>query len=159
MKIIGIDPGLLNTGWGIIEVTPNRQLRYVADGTIKPKATLPMPQRLFVIYEDLKKIIDEYHPTLAGLEDTFVSKFPQSTLKLGQAKGVAMLTPALFNIPVYEFSPTLIKKAITGVGGASKTQIDMMVKTLLNIKGKLESEHASDALAIAIATSFYSKLH
>ncbi len=157
MKIIGIDPGLVNTGWGIIEANGNK-LTYIADGTIRPKPTLAMPERLLSIYEELKNVIEQYKPEIAGLEDTFVSKFPQSTLKLGQARGVALLTPAIFNIPVNEYSPTMVKKAITGVGRADKNQIDTMVKTLLNIHGKLSSEHSSDALGIAIATSFYNKV-
>ncbi len=148
MKIIGIDPGLRFTGWGVVEFN-NNQFNHIANGTIKIKTDLPLSERLLFIYNELSKILKYYTPDFASVEEVFVNVNPSSTLKLGQARGIAILTPALFNIPVFEYSPNLIKKSVVGVGHASKEQIQMMVGVLLN-KPKIDSEHSGDALAMAI---------
>ena len=148
MKIIGIDPGLRFTGWGVVGFN-NNQFNHIANGTIKIKTDLPLSERLLFIYNELSKILKYYTPDFASVEEVFVNVNPSSTLKLGQARGIAILTPALFNIPVFEYSPNLIKKSVVGVGHASKEQIQMMVGVLLN-KPKIDSEHSGDALAMAI---------
>ncbi len=156
MIILGIDPGLVNTGWGIIKVEGNKNT-YIADGTIKTKSTTEMSIRLMHLYTELKKVIDEYKPSICGIETAFVGKFAKSALALGQARGIALLTPAIFNVSVMEFTPNQIKKSIVGGGHAQKGQIDMMVKTLLRIQ-KCDSEHSADALAIALTSAFNNHL-
>jgi crossover junction endodeoxyribonuclease RuvC len=148
IRIIGIDPGLRRTGWGVIECDGNR-LVYVGCGMIAPKDSLEMAERLLAIHRGLATVLAEYAPREAAVEQTFVNKDGASTLKLGQARGVAMLAPALAGISVAEYAPTLIKKSVVGAGHADKTQIQMMLKVLLP-KASFASADAADALAIAI---------
>lgn len=153
--IIGIDPGLVKTGWGIIK-THGSELRFVACGTIKPDTKLPMAQRLFMLNDSLQDIIRLHQPTSAAIEETFVTANGASTLKLGQARGALMLSLALAGLPVSEYAATLVKKTITGVGRAEKGQVGMMVRTLLpQAREQLQTtgEDALDALAIAICHS------
>jgi crossover junction endodeoxyribonuclease RuvC len=146
--ILGIDPGLRFTGYGLIKADKGR-LAHVANGTIKIGEKLPMPERLAAIHRGLAKVLEEYSPAEAAIEETFVNMNPSSTLRLGQARGVAILTPGLYGVPVAEYSPNLVKKSVVGLGHAGKDQIEMMVGVLLG-KPKIDSEHAADALAIAI---------
>lgn len=148
MRLIGFDPGLQITGWGVIEVTGNH-LRYVADGlvTTSPKARLS--DRLVELHAGLMDVIAEYAPDEAAVEETFVNKNPVSTLKLGQARGIVLLVPALAGIYVAEYLPNLIKKTVVGAGHAQKDQVGMMVKTLLP-GAKIAGPDAADALAVAI---------
>ena len=148
MIIMGIDPGLRVTGWGVIEFS-NNQFRHIANGTLKINDKLSLPERLAEIYKKLTEVIKIYNPDEVAVEEVFVNVNPSSTLKLGQARGVAILTPSLLNIPVFEYSPNLIKKSVVGIGHASKEQIQMMVGVLLN-KPEIHSEHSGDALAMAI---------
>ena len=148
IRILGIDPGLLNTGWGVIEKDGPR-LIHIANGTFKVKPAGTLPDRLAQIYHLLSGVVGEYKPAEAAVEETFVNVNPSSTLKLGQARGVAILTPALHGVKVFEYSPNLIKKSVVGVGHAKKEQIEMMVGMLLG-KPAIHSEHAADSLAIAI---------
>jgi crossover junction endodeoxyribonuclease RuvC len=151
IKIIGIDPGLRFTGWGLIE-KDGSHIRYIDEGTIKSNQKENLSQRLTTLHIGLKQVIEKYKPKEAAVEETFVSKNPNSTLKLGQARGIAILTPAIFEIPVFEYTPNAIKKAVVGVGHAKKDQILTMVNVLLR-KVKGDSEHSIDALAIAICHS------
>ncbi|MDR1476694.1 MAG: crossover junction endodeoxyribonuclease RuvC [Rickettsiales bacterium] len=146
--ILGIDPGLRFTGYGIIDCE-NGRLRHVANGTIRISEKLPMPERLAAIHRGLSKVLEEHSPDEAAVEEAFVNMNPSSTLRLGQARGVALLTPGLFGVPVYEYSPNLVKKSVVGAGHAAKEQIGMMVGVLLG-RPKVDSEHSADALAIAI---------
>lgn len=148
MRLIGFDPGLLNTGWGVIDVDGNR-LRHVADGVVRtsPKATLS--DRLVQLHAGLQEVIAEHKPEEAAVEETFVNKNPVSTLKLGQARGVIMLVPALAGLYVAEYLPNLVKKTVVGSGHAQKEQIQMMVKTLLP-SAQIATADAADALAVAI---------
>lgn len=148
MRLIGFDPGLLNTGWGVIDVDGNR-LRHVADGVVRtsPKATLS--DRLVQLHAGLQEVIAEHKPEEAAVEETFVNKNPVSTLKLGQARGVVMLVPALAGLYVAEYLPNLVKKTVVGSGHAQKEQIQMMVKTLLP-SAQIATADAADALAVAI---------
>jgi len=148
MIILGIDPGLISTGWGIIEFDRG-QLRHIANDTVKVPTNLPMHGRLACIFNGLTEVIKTYSPAEAALEETFVNMNPQSTLKLGAARGVAMLSSGVAGIPVAEYAPTLVKLAVTGKGRAAKEQVTMMVGILLG-KPAVDSEHSADALAIAI---------
>jgi len=148
LKILGLDPGLGTTGWGLIEAEGNR-LAHVANGQIKTSPSLPLPQRLAILADQLEALIGQSSPAAAAVEEVFVNKNPQSTLKLGQARGVALMCAARAGIVVGEYSPALVKKAVVGTGGAEKAQVHAMVSRLLpgvNIAGP----DAADALAVAI---------
>ena len=148
MRIIGLDPGLRHTGWGVIEVAGNR-LGHVAHGKVSSDADQPLAWRLRQLYDGLCRIIESYAPEEAAVEETFVNKNPSSTLKLGQARGVVMLAAATSELTIAEYPPNLIKKSIVGTGHAQKRQVAMMVATLLPGAGALGPD-AADALATAI---------
>lgn len=148
MRILGLDPSLSSTGWGVIEIENNR-LRYVADGYIKTDPKMELPARLAVIHKTLADVIDAYKPDEAAIEQVFLNDNPMSTIKLGMARGVVILAPALYNIPVCEYEPTKVKKALVGIGRAEKSQVETMVKVLLP-GCKPKNNDSSDALAIAI---------
>ena len=148
VRILGIDPGLRRTGWGVVESEGNR-LVYVACGSVEPRDTLPLAERLLAIHDGLAKVLAEHAPAEAAVEQTFVNKDGAATLKLGQARGVAMLVPAMHGLLVAEYAPNLVKKTVVGAGHADKTQIQMMLKILLP-KADPKSADAADALAIAI---------
>jgi crossover junction endodeoxyribonuclease RuvC len=147
MRIIGLDPGLRHTGWGVVLVEGNR-LRHVADGAIHVKPTGTLAERLVGLFEGLDAVLAEYRPDEAAVEETFLNKNPGSTLRLGAARGVVLLAPAQRGLPVAEYSANLIKKAVVGVGHADKHQIETMVRMLL--PGAVASADAADALAVAI---------
>lgn len=147
-RILGIDPGLVKTGWGIIDHSGN-SLRFVACGVVKPDSKLPLASRLSVLSEGIKQVIEQYTPEECAIEETFVNKNAMSSLKLGHARGALMLTICLAGVPLTEYAATLIKKSVTGVGRAEKKQVAMMVKQLMPT-AKIESEDAADALAAAI---------
>ena len=148
MKILGLDPSLSSTGWGIIEVENNR-IRYVADGVIKTNTGLDLASRLSKLHRGICDVIDLYKPDEAAIEIVFVNNNPFSSMKLGQARGAGILAPAMYGIPVAEYEPNQIKKAVVGVGHAEKNQVETMVKVLLP-GAKPVNNDSSDALAIAI---------
>ncbi len=148
MKLIGLDPGLRATGWGVIKIEGNN-LIHVADGTVRVPANLKLAERLATLFKSLSSVIETYRPDEAAVEETFVNRNPGSTLKLGQARGVVLLVPALSEIHVGEYPATVVKKSLVGAGHADKGQIKMMVKTLLP-GASLKSTDAADALAVAI---------
>jgi len=148
VRIIGIDPGLRRCGWGVIESEGNR-LTYVACGTVTPPVDLPLAERLVLIHSGLNELIDRFRPEEAAVEETFVSAGARSALQLGQARGVALMTPALKGLVVGEYAANLVKKAVVGSGHAEKAQIQMMVKILLPA-ADFKGADAADALAIAI---------
>lgn len=148
IRIIGIDPGLRNVGWGLIEVEGSR-LVYLACGSIQTRADLSLAERLAQIHRGLTALIEEKRPDEAAVEETFVNRDPQSALKLGQARGIALAAPALIGLPVAEYAANVVKKTIVGVGHAEKAQIAMMVKMLLPAC-EIGSPDAADALAVAI---------
>jgi len=148
VRIIGIDPGLRRTGWGVIESEGNR-LIYVGCGSVEPPDDLPLASRLLAIHEGLSAVLGRFTPMEAAVEQTFVNKDGVATLKLGQARGVAMLAPAMFGISVAEYAPNQVKKTVVGAGHADKGQIAVMLKILLP-KADPPSADAADALAIAI---------
>ena len=148
MRILGIDPGLGHTGWGVIEYTQNTP-RHLANGTIKTNPKMPLSDRLAKILKDLEQVITLWDPQEAAIEETFVNSNPASALKLGQARGVALSVPALMGISVAEYAPNKIKKAVVGAGHAGKEQIQMMIGILMP-GVQLSSADAADALAVAV---------
>lgn len=154
--ILGIDPGSRVTGYGVIESIRGRQ-RYVASGNIRlPNSSLSA--RLEVLYQNLQGLIAEYTPASVGVEQVFVGKSAGSALKLGHARGIALLVPQLAKIPVYEYSARTVKQAVTGTGAADKEQVQSMVVRLLSLNSKPSSD-AADALAVALCHSYSVKLH
>ena len=148
MIVLGVDPGLIKTGYGVIKIEDNH-LSHIASGTIFTDAKLPIEMRLGNIFNNLNEIIKTYRPDHFSIEETFVNNNPISSLKLGQARGVAILTAGVNGLEVFEYKPNTIKKSITGVGKATKDQVGMMIKCLLpTVNPKTEDE--ADALAIAI---------
>ncbi|TBW35929.1 crossover junction endodeoxyribonuclease RuvC [Siculibacillus lacustris] len=148
VRIIGIDPGLQRTGWGVVDATGNR-LSFVACGTITSTAADELAPRLVELYDGLVAVIAAHAPDEAAVEHTFVNTNPTATLKLGQARGIALLVPAKAGLTVAEYAPNAVKKAIVGAGHADKTQIQHMVRILLP-KAVWTGADAADALAIAI---------
>jgi crossover junction endodeoxyribonuclease RuvC len=146
--ILGLDPGLGTTGWGLIKADGNR-LAHVANGHIKTDTAAQLPRRLAVLAEQIEALIAEHAPGAAAVEEVFVNKNAQSTLKLGQARGVILMCAARAGIEVGEYAPTLVKKAVVGTGGADKTQVHAMVSRLLP-GVKIAGADAADALAVAI---------
>ena len=147
-RIIGIDPGLRFTGWGIIE-SQGTSLRFVAAGTVKSNAKADLASRLCQLHDGLSDVLHAHRPDEAAVENTFVNKDAGATLKLGQARGIAMLVPARAGLMVAEYAPNAVKKSVIGVGHGDKKQIQLMVGMLLP-KAKWDSDDAADALAIAI---------
>ena len=148
MIILGLDPGLGTTGWGVIEAEGNR-LRHIANGQLKTDSAAPLPRRLAHLADQLEVLMAEHRPDAAAAEEVFVNKNPQSTLKLGQARGVVLMCAARSGIDVGEYSPTLVKKAVVGTGGAEKAQVHAMVSRLLP-GATIAGPDAADALAVAI---------
>jgi crossover junction endodeoxyribonuclease RuvC len=148
IRIIGIDPGLRRTGWGIVEADGVR-LAYVASGLVTSDAEEDLAYRLRALYEGLLGVIASFHPQEAAVEETFVNKDARATLKLGQARGMALLAPAQKGLRVAEYPPNVVKKTVTGTGHGEKRQIAAMVGFLLP-KARFDSADEADALAIAI---------
>jgi crossover junction endodeoxyribonuclease RuvC len=143
-----LDPGLGTTGWGLVRAEGNR-LSHIANGQLKTDASAPLPERLAKLADQLEAVIAEHRPDAAAVEEIFVNKNPQSTLKLGQARGVALMCAARSGIAVGEYAPTLVKKAVVGTGGAEKAQVHAMVSRILP-GAKIAGADAADALAVAI---------
>lgn len=148
VRIIGLDPGLRNTGWGIIEAEGSR-LIYVADGAVHSEADAPLAVRLHQIFVQVMGVLHDFAPDEAAIEETFVNTDARATLKLGQARGAVMLAPASLQIPVSEYAPNTVKKSVVGAGHAEKQQVKHMVKVLLP-KATLKTADSTDALAIAL---------
>ena len=148
IRIIGIDPGLRRTGWGIVD-SKGSSLAFVASGTLCSNAKLALADRLCQLHEGLNAVLGDHNPDEAAVEQTFVNKDASATLKLGQARGIAMLVPARAGLVVAEYAPNQVKKSVIGVGHGDKNQIKLMVNMLLP-KAQFDSDDAADALAIAI---------
>jgi crossover junction endodeoxyribonuclease RuvC len=149
IRILGLDPGLRRTGWGVV-VCAGSRLTHVAHGVIAPAETLPFSQRLLHLLDGLDAVVAEHAPHEAAVEEVFVNMNPASTLKLGHARACALLSPARAGVPVAEYATRLVKKAVVGTGAADKDQVGFMVKRLLPGAGATCSDSA-DALAVAIA--------
>lgn len=147
-RIIGIDPGLRRCGWGVIETAGNR-LVPIASGVVTPPVSGGLAERLKVLFDELSAVIARYRPDEAAIEETFVNQGARSALSLGQARGVALVVPALGGLPVAEYAANLIKKSVVGTGHADKKQVQLMVRTLLP-QADFSGADAADALAIAI---------
>jgi crossover junction endodeoxyribonuclease RuvC len=148
VRLLGIDPGLRFTGWGLLEADGNR-LRHLADGVIASDAAQSVPERLKFLHDALALLMDEHRPDEAAVEETYVNRNGAATLKLGYARGVALLAPTLRGIPVSEYGAKTVKLAVVGTGGASKEQVQMMVRRLLP-GATMRRADAADALAVAI---------
>lgn len=148
IRILGLDPGLRRTGWGVIECAGNR-LSYIACGSVETNDKHSLAARLAVLHDGLAAVIEAQEPDEAAIEETFVNADPRSALKLGQARGIVLLVPARAGLLVAEYAPNLIKKSIVGAGRAEKIQVRKMIAVLLP-KASPETEDAADALAIAI---------
>ena len=148
VRLIGLDPGLRHTGWGVIDVSGN-SLRHVADGVIHSDGADSLAERLCQLYQALVTVLETHRPDEAAVEETFVNKNPNSTLKLGMARGVALLVPARAGLPVTEYPTNLVKKSVVGAGHAEKTQVQIMMRVLLP-GCALKSADAADALAVAV---------
>lgn len=153
IRIVGIDPGLRRTGWGIVEAKGN-SLAFVASGTVHSNARDDLATRLCQLHNGLSEIVGSYCPEEAAVEATFVNRDATATLKLGQARGIALIVPALAGLPVSEYAPNAVKKAVVGAGHAGKEQIRMMVKVLMP-RAEYDTDDAADALAIAICHSHH----
>ena len=148
MRLLGIDPGLQNTGWGVVESIGTR-LSHVANGVVKSTRSKSLAERLVELHDGIQDVIITWAPESCAVEETFVNKNPTSTLKLGQARGIALLVPSIAGISVAEYTPNHVKKAVVGVGHADKKQVDAMVQILLP-GVKINGADAADALAVAI---------
>jgi crossover junction endodeoxyribonuclease RuvC len=146
--ILGLDPGLRTTGWGVIEQQGSR-LKHLGHGVVTSDSSDDLARRLVQLHDGLTQVLREWQPQACAVEETFVNKNPNSTLKLGQARGIALLVPALMGVAVFEYAPNHIKKAVVGVGHADKVQVHAMVSRLLP-GAKSASSDAADALAVAI---------
>ncbi len=156
-RLIGLDPGLRKTGWGIIDVEGSR-LIHVANGVVHSDDKSSLAERLVQLFDGLQEVITDWEPHSAAVEETFVNKNPTSTLKLGQARGIALLVPAMAGIVVAEYSPNHIKKTVVGSGHAGKTQVSAMLKILLP-QAVINGEDAGDALAVAICHAHNDGVH
>jgi crossover junction endodeoxyribonuclease RuvC len=152
MRVVGLDPGLRHTGWGVIETDGNR-LAHVGDGVVHAAVDQPLALRLVSLFRQVNEVLERFRPDEAAVEETFVNRNPSSTLKLGLARGVVLLAPAERGLPVAEYSANLVKKAVVGAGHADKAQVQLMVRHLL--PGCGGAADAADALAVAICHAHY----
>jgi crossover junction endodeoxyribonuclease RuvC len=159
MRLLGLDPGLRHTGWGIINSKDNK-ISWVASGNISPKISLSLSERLKEIHQGLNSIVKKYNPSIAAIEEVFVNMNGQSTLKLGMARGTAITACSINEMSVYEYAPTRVKQSVTGSGRSKKNQVASMVNILLP-GCEIKSEDESDALAVAICHTIFanSKIH
>ena len=155
MRVLGIDPGLLHTGWAIIESRGNER-KYIASGVILPKKTAPLSERLTTIFNGISKLCETYTPDVCSIEIIFVNENPKTTLLLGHARAAAMVAVGAHNIEIFEYEPNTIKKALTGGGHAQKSAIDKMVRILLPVANP-KTPDEGDALAIALTHTNMSK--
>lgn len=155
VRIVGLDPGLRRTGWGLIAIEGTR-LIYIASGVVTSDNDGSLAERLVQLHGGLVRVVDEFTPDEAAVEETFVNKDAQATLKLGHARGIALLVPALAGLPVAEYAANLVKKTVVGSGHADKRQIHAMVRVLLP-KADPRSDDEADALAIAVTHAHHRK--
>lgn len=149
MIVLGVDPGTATTGWAVINVAESGQLEAKSYGAIITKSTMPFAQRLKAIHGELKRIVKEYKPDIAAIEELFFAKNVKTALSVGQARGVVMLTAIEENLDVFEYTPLQVKQAIVGYGRADKSQIQKMIKVLLGLKEIPQPDDVADALAVA----------
>ncbi|HAH09869.1 MAG TPA: crossover junction endodeoxyribonuclease RuvC [Alphaproteobacteria bacterium] len=155
IRILGIDPGLRHTGWGIVDTVGTR-LIYRANGCVVSDASQSLAERLVALHRGLMAVMEAQKPDVAAVEQTFVNKDPVATLKLGQARAMALFTPAALGLSVFEYAPNAVKKSVAGVGHAAKEQVHAMVKVLLP-QAELQGPDAADALAVAICHAHHAQ--
>ncbi|HEV2511391.1 crossover junction endodeoxyribonuclease RuvC [Bosea sp. (in: a-proteobacteria)] len=148
IRILGLDPGLRKTGWGLV-ISEGTKLSFVACGVVESDEKQPLADRLRQLHEGITEVIARHRPQEAAVEETFINRDPQSALKLGQARGIALVVPALAGLDVAEYAANLVKKTVVGVGHADKKQVQAMIRVLLP-KAETRSADAADALAVAI---------
>ena len=157
MRILGIDPGSRVTGYGVI-ATQGHEIGFVSCGTIRTGGETDFSRRLLVIFQDLSDVITTYHPEVAAVEDMFVDKNPRSALKLGQARGAAIVAAQYHGLDVFDYTARKVKQSVAGYGQAEKGQVQSMVRTLLALNS-IPSKDASDALAVALCHAHHASLH
>jgi crossover junction endodeoxyribonuclease RuvC len=157
MRILGLDPGTATTGYGIIDAAEDGRLTAVSFGAITTPADAAMPQRLQTIQRELQQLLDAYQPDTAGIEEVFFGRNITTAITVGQARGVLLLTLANAGLPIGEYSPPKIKEAVTGYGKADKTQMQMMVRNLLDLEETPRPDDAADGLAVAITHYQYQR--
>jgi crossover junction endodeoxyribonuclease RuvC len=155
MRVLGLDPGLRHTGWGVIDIAGSRLL-HVADGIVHAAADQPLAMRLVSLFRQIIVVVERFRPDEAAVEESFVNRNPASTLKLGVARGVVLLAPAERGLPVAEYSANLIKKAVVGAGHADKSQVALMVRRILRGPA-IGTADAADALAVAICHAHHAE--
>jgi len=148
MRILGIDPGSRRTGWGVVQLEGTR-LCQIDAGTIAVPEKLPLAKRLRMIHEGLEQVIRDHQPEAVAVEEIFFAKYPNAALKLGQARGVALLVAAQSELEIHEYPPAIVKRTVVGRGAADKVQVTRLITALLGLKTAPE-EDAADALAVAI---------
>jgi crossover junction endodeoxyribonuclease RuvC len=156
MRVLGLDPGLRHTGWGVIDAASHR-LAHIADGVIDVATGQPLADRLVSLFRQVVAVVERFRPDEAAVEETFVNRNPSSTLRLGVARGVVLLAPAERGLPVAEYSANLVKKAVVGAGHADKLQVQLMVRRLLPGCSSGEPD-AADALAVAICHAHHASI-
>ena len=159
MSILGVDPGMGVTGFTVLDENPSGDLCFKRCGQVRTHPKSPFSERLKKIFDQLLLVIDEEKPTAVAIEDTFFANNVKSALKLGQARGVAVLAAAFRGLPVFEYTPTKVKMAVVGYGAASKDQVEKMVSQFLNLSKPLGSDHESDAAAVAICHAHSARFH
>ena len=158
MIILGIDPGLTATGFGLLSIS-NDKPQIIDYGTIEPNKSDSLSKRLYSIYSDINHLIEMFNPTVLSIEDIFYGRNVKSALLLGQARGIAMLCAAKYDIPVFEYSAKKVKQAITGNGNADKTQLQYMIKQIFKLKELPRPLDASDALGIALCHIYQTRIN
>lgn len=148
MRVLGIDPGSRRTGWGVVQLEGTR-IRHIGAGTIAVPEKMPLPKRLRIIHEELQRLIAVHRPEVVAVEEIFFAKYANAALKLGHARGVALLVAAESDLEVHEYPPAIVKRTVVGRGAADKIQLGRLVTTLLALEAAPE-EDAADALAVAI---------
>jgi len=148
MRVLGIDPGSRRTGWGVVQLDGTR-LRHIGAGTIAVSEKLPLAKRLHLIHQGLERVIADHRPEAVAVEAIFFAKYPNAALKLGHARGVALLVAAASELEVHEYPPAVVKRTVVGRGAADKTQVGRLIVALLGLK-EAPQEDAADALAVAI---------
>lgn len=149
MVVLGIDPGTVATGYGVVALSGSRHA-CLEQGDVRASSSLPMEQRLRIIHDKVAELIARHRPEMVAVEDAFIAKNPQTALKLGQARGVVLLAAATAGLPVANYTPTRVKQSIVGYGRADKEQVIYMITRLLNLPAPPKSDHAADALGLAL---------
>ncbi|PID87207.1 MAG: crossover junction endodeoxyribonuclease RuvC [Chloroflexi bacterium] len=157
MRILGLDPGTATTGYGIVDVEEDGRLTTVSYGTINTQAHTPMPARLQIIQQELQTLIDDFQPDSSAIEEVFFGRNVTTAITVGQARGVLILTLANAEVPISEYSPPKIKDAVTGYGKADKSQVQFMVRNLLDLEETPRPDDAADGLAVAITHAQYQR--